>query len=176
MLSLNFLRLPSKRQYPDYYQLIKRPVALDEIKGRLDVNAYTTLDEVHADFETCFRNAKRYNIRESQIWSDAKALQVSGVARTCHWARTCEGDRAHAIDSQRIAKDAFRAITNEGSDSEGSGDEGDGPKKKKKGLQSIYRTMKNRLQKLISKKDELWVEMRCFDMSILTCRLTLQWT
>ena len=76
MLSHDFLRLPSKRQYPDYYQLIKRPISLDEIKTQLENGLYTTLEDVKQDFETCFKNAKRYNMKDSQIWKDAKQLHV----------------------------------------------------------------------------------------------------
>lgn len=72
----DFLRLPSKRQYADYYNLIKRPIALDEIKAQLESNAYPSLDSVKRDFDTCFRNAKKYNMKESQIWKDAKTLHV----------------------------------------------------------------------------------------------------
>ena len=71
-----FMRLPSKRQYPDYYDVIKQPIALEDIKVRLDGNKYTSLDDVRQDFELCFKNARRYNVRESQIWRDAKSLQV----------------------------------------------------------------------------------------------------
>ncbi|THG94578.1 hypothetical protein EW026_g6921 [Hermanssonia centrifuga] len=73
-LSVDFLRLPSKRQYPDYYEQIKRPIALDDIKKELEAGGYATFDEVRQDFEQCFKNAKRYNIKESQIWKDAKHL------------------------------------------------------------------------------------------------------
>lgn len=73
------MRLPSKRQYADYYEVIKKPIALEEIKARLDARNYASLEEVRQDFELCFKNAKRYNQRESQIWKDAKHLQVSAV-------------------------------------------------------------------------------------------------
>lgn len=73
------MRLPSRRQYPDYYLQIKRPIALEDIKSRLEVREYATLDAVRQDFETCFRNAKRYNMKESQIFKDAKFLHVSSV-------------------------------------------------------------------------------------------------
>lgn len=71
------MRLPSKRQYPDYYALIKRPVALDDIKSKLERREYPSLEDLRQDFDTCFRNAKRYNMKESQIWKDAKFLHVS---------------------------------------------------------------------------------------------------
>ena len=75
-LAFDFHHLPSKRVYPDYYDKIKRPVALGQIKSRLDAEEYTTLNEVKHDLEQCFRNAKRYNRKDSQIWKDAKALHV----------------------------------------------------------------------------------------------------
>ena len=71
-----FMRLPSKRQYPDYYDVIKQPIALEEIRMKLDSHKYTSFEELRQDFELCFKNARRYNIRESQIWRDAKTLQV----------------------------------------------------------------------------------------------------
>lgn len=86
------MRLPSKRQYPDYYLQIKRPIALDDIKSKLELREYTTLDSVRQDFETCFRNAKRYNIKDSQIFKDAKFLHVSSAYTLCIFLTTvCSG-------------------------------------------------------------------------------------
>ena len=83
-MSVDFLRLPSKRLYADYYDLIKKPIALDDIKRQLEHGGYATFSEVKQDFEQCFRNAKRYNVKESQIWRDAKHLHVcSSTALLC---------------------------------------------------------------------------------------------
>lgn len=76
-MSFDFIRLPSKRSYADYYELIKKPIALEDIKQQLEQGGYTTFDEVKQDFERCFRNAKRYNVKGSQIFNDAKHLHVS---------------------------------------------------------------------------------------------------
>ena len=76
------MRLPSRRQYPDYYLQIKRPIALDDIKTKLDRREYASLEDLRQDFDTCFRNANRYNMRESQIWKDAKFLHVSIFVRS----------------------------------------------------------------------------------------------
>jgi hypothetical protein len=76
ILSISFMQQPSKRQYPDYYELIKKPIALKDIKSQLDGELYHSLEEVKHDLEQCFINAKKYNIRESQIWKDAKHLHV----------------------------------------------------------------------------------------------------
>lgn len=76
LLSYEFMRLPSKRQYPDYYELIKRPISLDEIKKGIDHGSYHSLEQVRDDIVHCFTNAKKYNQKESAIWLDAKFLHV----------------------------------------------------------------------------------------------------
>ena len=78
-LSIEFLKKPPKRLYPDYYKIIQKPIALEDIKKQLDHNGYLTLEEVRADFELCFINAKTYNMKESEIWKDAKDLLVSDL-------------------------------------------------------------------------------------------------
>jgi hypothetical protein len=75
-LSVDFFRLPNKRTYPDYYTVIKKPIALDKIKSQLDAGQYPSLIAVKNDLEQCFRNAKRYNLKDSQIFNDAKFLHV----------------------------------------------------------------------------------------------------
>jgi len=76
LLATEFLRLPSKRLYADYYQQIQNPIALDEIKSRLETGKYPDLDAVRQDLELCFKNAKKYNMKDSPIWKDAKHLHV----------------------------------------------------------------------------------------------------
>jgi chromatin structure-remodeling complex subunit RSC4 len=76
LLSTEFLRLPSKRQYADYFQQIQNPIALDEIKSRIESGKYPNLDAVRLDLELCFKNAKKYNMKDSPIWKDAKHLHV----------------------------------------------------------------------------------------------------
>lgn len=84
-LSTAFLKKPPKRQYPDYYKIIQKPIALDDIKKRLDTRSYLTLEEVKADFELCFTNAKEYNMKDSEIWKDAKELMV--CFSSCSWSK-----------------------------------------------------------------------------------------
>jgi len=75
-ISIAFLKKPSKKLYPDYYNFIKQPIALDDIKKRIDAGTYDTLQDVKNDFELCFNNAKEYNMQDSPIWLDAKELMV----------------------------------------------------------------------------------------------------
>ncbi|KAI5826317.1 Bromodomain-containing protein, partial [Schizophyllum commune Tattone D] len=74
LLSGQFLQKPSRKIYPDYYNFIQRPIAFDDIRKKLDRNAYPTLEAVREDFELCFTNAKTYNLKGSEIYNDAKDL------------------------------------------------------------------------------------------------------
>jgi hypothetical protein len=75
-MALVFLRKVPKRQYPDYYELIKQPIAMDDIKKKLDHEDYISLEAVRSDFELMFNNAKQYNQTDSFIYQDAKELMV----------------------------------------------------------------------------------------------------
>lgn len=72
-LSIIFLRLPSKSDYPDYYEIIKNPIDMDRIQSK--ISKYNSLDEIMADFALMFENACTYNEPDSQIYKDALALQ-----------------------------------------------------------------------------------------------------
>lgn len=70
-----FLKLPSKKFYPDYYSEIKKPMSLLKIRYKIEMNKYDTLLDLAKDFNLMFANAKRYNVDESQIHKDAARLQ-----------------------------------------------------------------------------------------------------
>lgn len=125
-LSLDFLRRPSKRLYPDYYKLIQRPIALEEIKKQLEHGAYPSLEAVKSDFELCFHNAKQYNMKDSEIWRDAKDL-LKLVNKTYSKLFPADEDGENA-----------------------EGDEGKGKAK----APNLTRLIKSRLQKLVDKTDE----------------------
>jgi len=67
-----FQRLPSRMEYPDYYQLIKRPIDLNYITSR--VNKYGTIDDLEQDLLLLFDNACHFNEPDSQIYKDALTL------------------------------------------------------------------------------------------------------
>ncbi len=82
LLATVFLTKPPRKIYQDYYQLIQRPIALDDIKKRLDTNAYHSTEAVRADFELLFNNALEYNMKDSIIWKDAGDMLVSMAQST----------------------------------------------------------------------------------------------
>ncbi|CBQ73615.1 conserved hypothetical protein [Sporisorium reilianum SRZ2] len=69
-----FLELPDAQEYPDYYEIIKRPMALEQIQSKLDQRSYASLPDVKHDFETICNNAKRYNLRDTPVWLKAREL------------------------------------------------------------------------------------------------------
>lgn len=69
------MKLPSKLDYPDYYEIIKRPLDLDKIGMRLKNNVYETLEDLLSDLVLVFDNACKYNEPDSQLYKDSLILQ-----------------------------------------------------------------------------------------------------
>lgn len=68
------------KQYPDYYEVIKKPIDLREVAKRiLAGNHYTSIGELEADLLLMMDNAKRYNDPKSLIYKDA--LKMKAVIR-----------------------------------------------------------------------------------------------
>lgn len=98
ILSLPFMKLPSKSDYPDYYAVIKQPMDLQMISRNR--RRYETLDEAVSDFTLVFDNAMRYNDDESLIYKDAKTLERA--AR--HWRLDMESGSADSRESPSSSK------------------------------------------------------------------------
>lgn len=75
LLHLIFKAVPDKKEYPDYYVTIKRPIALSDIKQKLKSKEYDGFDEFIKDIAQIFWNAKFYNSRMSQVYKDAQELE-----------------------------------------------------------------------------------------------------
>lgn len=67
-LSLIFMKLPNKNEYPDYYEVIKQPIHMEKIAATLKNNGYENLDDLISDFILMFDNACKYNEPDSQIY------------------------------------------------------------------------------------------------------------
>jgi ATP-dependent helicase STH1/SNF2 len=71
-----FMELPDRREYRDYYAIIKRPISLEMIRKRIDGNFYNSLQGFKEDFRTIWQNARTYNEEGSLVVEDANALEV----------------------------------------------------------------------------------------------------
>eukprot|EP01134_Creolimax_fragrantissima_P006692 CFRG6692T1 len=87
-----FMRLPSKKRYPDYYQMITNPICLVEIEQRINGGKYITVDDMQADFSLLVENTHKYNKTKSDI-----AKHASTVFACLLSARTEQETRIHEI-------------------------------------------------------------------------------
>lgn len=74
-LNTMFQLLPSKKEYPDYYDIIEHPVDLKLIATKIQTNAYISLSEMEKDLLQMTKNACTFNEPGSQIYKDAKTLK-----------------------------------------------------------------------------------------------------
>ncbi|XP_074929088.1 protein polybromo-1 isoform X16 [Chelonoidis abingdonii] len=87
LISEPFFHLPSKKKYPDYYQQIKTPVSLKQIRTKLKNHEYETLDHLECDLNLMFENAKRYNVPNSAIYKRVLKMQQVMQAKKKELAR-----------------------------------------------------------------------------------------
>lgn len=81
-LNLMFQLLPSKREYPDYYDIIEHPIDLKFIATKIQTNAYNTLADMEKDLLQMTKNACIFNEPGSQIYKDAKTLKKVSYSDT----------------------------------------------------------------------------------------------
>ncbi|CAF3864024.1 unnamed protein product [Rotaria magnacalcarata] len=76
ILSKPFMRLPTPKELPEYYDMIKNPVDFNKIKKKLNDNRYRSIDELETDVMLLCKNAQEFNIESSNvIYEDSIILQ-----------------------------------------------------------------------------------------------------
>ncbi|CAF1584371.1 unnamed protein product, partial [Didymodactylos carnosus] len=70
-----FLFVPSRKLYPDYYEIIKEPIDLKMIAKKIQLKEYISLENMENDLLLMVSNAKKYNDPKSQIYKDACSLK-----------------------------------------------------------------------------------------------------
>ena len=71
-----FQDLPPKNDYPDYYQLIKHPIAMRQIEVKINKKQYQSLKQFRQDVGTLCANCKQYNEDTSTLYGDATLIEV----------------------------------------------------------------------------------------------------
>ncbi|XP_037956696.1 protein polybromo-1 [Teleopsis dalmanni] len=105
-LSLIFTKLPSKTEYPDYYDIIREPIDMDRIGQKLKHSIYETVDELAADFLLMLENACKYNEPDSQIYKDALVLQQL----TLQTKQTLRNEREAVPDVSLAVQEIFLTL------------------------------------------------------------------
>jgi SWI/SNF-related matrix-associated actin-dependent regulator of chromatin subfamily A member 2/4 len=75
ILSEPFMKLPSKRELPDYYEVIKKPLDIKKILSRIEEAKYVDFADLEKDFFQLCQNAQIYNEETSLIYEDSIVLQ-----------------------------------------------------------------------------------------------------
>jgi ATP-dependent helicase STH1/SNF2 len=74
-LSEIFLEKPCPTTYPDYYQLIDKPIGMNDILRKCRAKLYSSVSEFRDDWNTMFKNCATYNGEGTWITNDANALK-----------------------------------------------------------------------------------------------------
>ena len=70
-----FMEIPSRKEFPDYYVLIARPIDMTMIKNKIKNGFYKTVDEFISDARLMFNNCRQYNKEGSTIVEEANTLE-----------------------------------------------------------------------------------------------------
>ena len=71
-----FIKLVPKNLYPDYYMIIKTPMAMDIIQKKINRNEYQSLRDFRDDIRLLCNNARTYNEDGSILFQDANDIEV----------------------------------------------------------------------------------------------------
>ena len=72
-----FLELPPRQMYPDYYQLIKQPIAMKQIEQKINKKQYQSVRQFRQDVALLCANCRLYNEDGSVLYEDANLIEVS---------------------------------------------------------------------------------------------------
>ncbi|RYP17826.1 hypothetical protein DL765_004310 [Monosporascus sp. GIB2] len=70
-----FVKLPSKRDYGDYYVLIQNPICMNQIQARIKKEEYSSINDMRRDIALMCNNCRTYNEDGSLLYSDANVIE-----------------------------------------------------------------------------------------------------
>ncbi|KAI1107285.1 chromatin remodeling complex SWI/SNF, component SWI2 and related ATPase [Jackrogersella minutella] len=76
-----FIKLPSKRDYGDYYVLIHNPICMNQIQAKIKREEYNSINDLRRDIVLMCNNCKTYNEDGSLLYSDAIVMEKFFNAR-----------------------------------------------------------------------------------------------
>ncbi|KAL6706680.1 transcriptional regulator [Coniothyrium glycines] len=74
-----FIELPDKWDYPDYYQLIKNPICMNQIKKKINKKEYLSARQLRQDIGLLCNNCRTYNEDTSLLFADANLIEQTAV-------------------------------------------------------------------------------------------------
>jgi len=70
-----FLEKPDPATFPDYYEIVDKPIAINDILRKCRAKLYANLQEFKSDWLLMFANARKFNGDDSWVVEDASALE-----------------------------------------------------------------------------------------------------
>lgn len=70
-----FMDKPDPATFPDYYEIIEKPIAINDILRKCRAKLYVNIPEFREDWNLMFANARKFNGETSWVVDDAKALE-----------------------------------------------------------------------------------------------------
>ncbi|XP_041706029.1 probable global transcription activator SNF2L2 [Coregonus clupeaformis] len=74
-ISKGFIQLPSRKEVPEYYELIRKPVDFRRIRERVRNHKYRSVGDLEKDIKLLCHNAQTFNLEGSQIFEDSIVLK-----------------------------------------------------------------------------------------------------
>jgi len=71
-----FLEKPCAKTYPDYYQIIQKPIGINDILKKCRAKKYEKVNDFVADWKLLFTNARTYNPEGSWVVLDSQKLEA----------------------------------------------------------------------------------------------------
>merc|ERR1712110_1147881 len=145
VLSEPFYKLPSRKELPDYYEIIRRPVDIAKIQQRIDDEKYEDMSAMQKDFMQLCTNTQKYNEDGSLIFEDSIVLQ--SVFTNAMERLEQEPDEADEEEEEMMEQDEDNSRMSMGSTSSGK-------KSKKKDKEGSKSSKKKKKRVVDSDEDD----------------------
>lgn len=74
-----FIQLPDRYEYPDYYQIITKPICMDQIKKKINKKEYQHTRQFRQDMALLCNNCRTYNEDTSILYQDANLIEETCI-------------------------------------------------------------------------------------------------
>ncbi|XP_077479217.1 protein polybromo-1 isoform X5 [Stigmatopora argus] len=114
-ISKGFAQLPSRKEAPEYYELIRKPVDFRRIRERVRNHKYRSVGDLQKDLFLLCHNAQTYNLEGSQIYEDSIVIKSVFESARLRIVTVAEPEQTAAAqgDNGAVAEDALGALENE---------------------------------------------------------------
>uniref|UniRef100_A0A8C2ZW34 Si:dkey-226m8.10 n=1 Tax=Cyclopterus lumpus TaxID=8103 RepID=A0A8C2ZW34_CYCLU len=107
-ISKGFVQLPSKKEVPEYYELIRKPVDFRRIRERVRNHKYRSVVDLEKDVFLLCHNAQTYNLEGSQIYEDS--IVIKSVFESARQRIVTDEERKEANKEGRSRNTSARKL------------------------------------------------------------------